>query len=162
MTDTPAIGSASPEALRDLRAVVEEVETVLLRYPDRADNPWLKDYPHGSCSVTSYLVSQVLLSRTGEVWHLRWCFNSTATHTWLSRKDEVASVLTIDATVHQFESLASEPFVGLGESPVVAAYFAGQYIYDVAADAVPEWWHHGQTKEIYDWATGQLKIRPAT
>lgn len=67
-----------------------------------------------------------------------------------------AAHATIDSTLHQFPGLATEPHIGPGPSPVIAALFEGDAVSVVRADRVPDYWHHGSTKEVYAWAFPRL------
>lgn len=87
---------------------------------------------------------------------LESCFNGDHSHTWLSKDAGTAAHATIDSTLHQFSGLATEPHVGPGPSPVVAAFFEGDAVAVVRADRVPDHWHHGSTREVYEWAFPRL------
>jgi hypothetical protein len=135
---------------------VDEVNSILVEYPDRADNIWLQGFPTGSCSVASFAVAATLRQRYQEIWTIEWCFTSDHSHTWLSRDIGTPFHVSIDATLQQFSELAREPFIGPGPSPVIAAMFGGSAISAVLADQVPEYWHHGSTREIYEYAFPRL------
>ena len=119
------------------RQTRDEVVSVLLDYPGRAENLWLREFPSGSCSVASFAIAATLRHRDGEVWALESCFNGDHSHTWLSKDAGTAAHATIDSTLHQFSGLATEPHVGPGPSPVVAAFFEGDAVAVVRADRVP-------------------------
>lgn len=138
------------------RHTCDEVVSILLDYPGRAENLWLRALPSGSCSVASFAVASTLRHRHGEVWELESCFNGDHSHTWLSKDAGTAAHVTIDSTLHQVSDLATDPYVGPGPSPVVAALFDGDAVAVVRANRVPDHWHHGSTKEIYDWAFSRL------
>jgi hypothetical protein len=131
---------------------------VLLGYPLRADNFWVRGFPSGSCSVTSFAIASTLLQRHREVWTMESCFNGDHSHTWLSRDAGTTFHVTIDATLQQFSELDREPFIGPGPSPAIAALFDGCAISAVRADRVPAHWHHGSTREIYEWAFPRLGL----
>lgn len=41
--------------------VMHEVIGALREYDGRAENYWLKNFPHGSCNVTSWVIGSLLL-----------------------------------------------------------------------------------------------------
>lgn len=138
---------------------VMEVTNLLLRYPDRASNMWLREFPKGSCSVASYAVGRLLLERYGEQWLLISRSGGPGTHTWLVSDETMGTPAAIDATLAQFPSIASAPFVGWGQSPAEGHFpdFMGAPTYVALADGS---WHHGQTDEVYEWLFPQLGLRP--
>jgi hypothetical protein len=137
---------------------VDEVASVLVEYPNRADNLWLRRFPAGSCSVTSFALAATLRQRHQEIWTIESCFTGDRSHPWLTRDAGTPFQVTIDATLQQFSELAQEPFIGPGPSPAIAAFFDGSAIFAVKADRAPAHWHHGSTREIYEWAFPRLGL----
>ncbi|SFS17467.1 hypothetical protein SAMN04487846_3565 [Microbacterium sp. cf046] len=140
------------------REAVTEVTAQLRQYPGRSDNDWLRNFPHGSCSVTSYAVGRLLLERYGEQWLLvSRSGYGTSTHTWLVRDAGEGQEAAIDATLHQFTDLAREPFIGWGASPADEYFpdFMGSPVY---VGLVDDSWHHGATDEIYEWLFPRLGL----
>lgn len=138
-----------------MTTVVEAIE----RFPDRSRNIWLKDYHRGSCSVTSFAIGRFLLERYGEDWSLVSRSGPEHAHTSLVLESEDGVVASIDATVHQFPGISAESYVGLGHSP------ANEHFPDLMGDpvrmsSVPDWWHHGATREVYEWLFPQLDLAP--
>ncbi|GAA2535910.1 hypothetical protein GCM10009860_15440 [Microbacterium mitrae] len=129
------------------------------RFPGKSSNIWLKDYPRGSCSVTSFAIGRFLLERHGEDWSLVSRSGPEYTHTWLVLAPEDAVVASIDATVHQFPGISTEPFVGVGHSPA-NEHFPDLMGGPVRMSSVPAWWHHGATREVYEWLFPRLGLAP--
>ena len=145
--------------IRRWTEAVAEVTDLLQRYPNRANNVWLRDFPKGSCSVVSYAVGRLLLERHEEQWLLVSRSGELGSHTWLVRDDTMGAPAAIDATLAQFPSIASAPSIGLGSSPA-ERHFPDSMdgpTYVALADAS---WHHGQTHEVYEWLFPQLGLRP--
>lgn len=133
-------------------SAVQEVVAVIERFPNASSNIWLKGFPSGSCSVVSFAIGTLLAQRYDEVWSLvSRSGHRGLTHTWLTISLPGGSNASIDATVQQFSDVAAEPFVGYGYSPSHPA-FPDRLGNGIRADAVPAWWHHGQTREVYGWA----------
>lgn len=148
----------SVSELERWRVAVEEVTAHLLEYPGRSENLWLRSFPDGSCSVASYAIGRLLLERYGEQWLLdsRSGYGGSS-HTWLVRDAGEGDGAAIDATLHQFTSLAHQPFVGWGPSPA-DEYFPdlmGSPVYVALAD---DSWHHLGTDEVYDWLFPRLGL----
>jgi hypothetical protein len=139
------------------RSTVDEVAQLLQQHPERAENIWLKQMPKGSCSVFSFAVGATLLQRHGQRWLLVSRINATSSHTWLRGETTDGRMASIDATIQQFDRIAQEPFIGVGTSPA-EEHFPDSLGADVWNDAVPPWWHHGQTREIYTWLFPRLGI----
>lgn len=138
---------------------VTEVADLLRCYPDRVNNMWLRDFPKGSCSVVSYAVGRLLLERYGEQWLLVSRSGEPGTHTWLVRDETMGAPAAIDATLAQFPSIASAPFVGWGQSPA-EGHFPDSMCAPTYVALANASWHHGQTDEVYEWLFPQLGLRP--
>lgn len=138
--------------------VMREVRTLAREYPGRAENLWLKGFPNGSCSIVSFAIGAVLHQRYDEVWRLVSKASGFASHTWLTRQLDADTWVTIDATIDQFPQIAEHPFVGYGPSPVDTQLFLDYAPNSVTTDKVPDWWHHGATREVYAWMFPQLGI----
>lgn len=102
---------------------------------DAAGNIWLRDFPRGSCNVTSWLLGTILLELGYETYG-QWVLVSRLTdreqdliydvsHVWLELRDRDRAIYSVDPTAHQFPEWAPEPFVVEGESPL-AQYFASK------------------------------------
>ena len=137
------------------REAAAEVSELILRYPERESNPWLKNYPHGSCSVSSYAIGRLLLERHGELWLLKSGGTSSRSHTWLIRYNTPDRPAAIDATLHQFKDIATEPFIGPGLSPAEKHFPSGSTVHVGLAN---EYWHRGKTEEIYHWLFPRLGL----
>jgi hypothetical protein len=137
---------------------VAEVTAQLLQYPGRSENYWLRNFPKGSCSVTSYAIGRLLLERYGEQWLLesRSGYGGSS-HTWLVRDAGEGHEAAIDATLHQFTELAHEPFIGWGTSPA-DQYFPDHMGSPVYVGLVEESWHQGATDEVYEWLFPRLGL----
>ncbi|WP_203579982.1 hypothetical protein [Microbacterium hibisci] len=151
----------TPSNVAEWRSTVSEVESALLSYPARADNMWLRNYPNGSCSIVSFTVGSVLLQRQAQPWRLLSKFSGRHSHTWLVGGTDGAAQASIDATIHQFPELATGPFVGSGPSPA-ERLFEGYAGTSVAVNQVPQWWHHGETLDVYEWVFPRLGILTTT
>jgi hypothetical protein len=142
------------------REAVTEVIAHLLTYPGRSENPWLRNFPEGSCSITSFAVGRLLLERYGQQWLLvSGASEDASTHTWLVRDESAGATASIDATLHQFPDLGEEAFVGWGPSPAESRFHnpIGFPVYVALVDGD---WHHGQTIEVYEWLFPRLELRP--
>lgn len=137
------------------REAAAEVSELILRYPERESNPWLKNYPHGSCSVSSYAIGRLLLERHGELWLLKSGSSSFGSHTWLVRYNTPDRPAAIDATLHQFKDIATEPFIGLGLSPAEEHFPSRSPVHVGLANNC---WHHRETEEIYHWLFPRLGL----
>ena len=135
-----------------------EVTSTLLEYPDRDSNIWLRRFPSGSCSVASFAIASTLRQRYDELWTIEWCFTGEHSHTWLSKDAGLPSHVTIDSTLHQFSHLATTPFISAGPSPAISELFDGYAVYGVRVDRIAADWHHGQTREVYEWAFPRLGL----
>jgi len=105
-----------------------------LRSYDGTQNCWLRDFPRGSCRVTSLVLGSLLLELDYEPYG-RWFLvsrladreqNSTydVSHVWLELRDSDGSVIyAIDATADQFPEWTEEPFVVFGRS-LLAEHFS--------------------------------------
>lgn len=153
---------------RDRRAVVLEVIEALLAYPERDSNYWLKNFPVESCSVVSYAVGYTLFKRYGERWlllnHDAESDQVTGTpvhysHVWLSL-DPQGNGPSIDASMHQFAELAGQgPYVGESKSPFQERFAPiDRRFRSIPVDEVEDWWHHGQTLEVYEWLFPRLGV----
>lgn len=107
-----------------MHAVLEALRT----FPSE-DNPCLRDFPRGSCSVASFVIGSVFRERGLGDWTLvagEGADEATGdyrTHVWLELRENGETLFTLDATAHQFPQWASGPLVVRGESPL-ARYFA--------------------------------------
>jgi hypothetical protein len=149
------------------REVLELVQ-LLNQFPSASSNLWLKQFPIGSCSITSYAIGTVLHRRHDEDWillsHSASKDQATGdqvpyTHTWLCL-DPSGRGPTVDATAHQFPQLAlTGPYVGNSATPYLARFAApNDHIQAVSVAHVEPWWHHGYTAEVYDWFFAELGL----
>ncbi|QOQ38214.1 hypothetical protein [Trueperella pecoris] len=140
------------------RTATEEVSALLIQYSSlNKDNPWIKNYPSGSCSVSSYTIGRLLLERHGEDWQLRSGTGHLGSHTWLTLDSATLNPAAIDATLHQFSNISKEPFIGYGVSPAENHF---QPYQSMPVKYVEPSWHHGGTAEIYAWVFPRLGLDP--
>ena len=145
--------------IRRWRSVIEEITNLVLGFPERENNPWLKNYPHSSCDVMSFAVGATLLQRYGEEWHIvSYLADADFTaHTWLTLEKNGSTYAWIDPTIRQFQGFAHEPFYGFGSSPALRS-FSSQLGPPLPISKITNDWHNQGTQEIYEWLFSELEI----
>ncbi|ROR80042.1 hypothetical protein SAMN06295974_1937 [Plantibacter flavus] len=134
-------GKQVRQAMLDTLDLIEQ-----LRAEHRLDDlPQYKNYPAGSCGITSYTVGMVLLDRGLNDGDGQWFLvdtndsgPETATHTWLEYRIGTEAVYSVDPSIGQFPGIRKTPWVGRGTSPA-AKRFTGRWPLQPVKTADQEW-----------------------
>lgn len=124
-------------------AVVEKLE----QFPDKEANIWLRDFPKGSCEVTSWVIGRVLLKLGFGDWTLVYGSVDTEKfpnltwggHEWLEFTRDDGVFYSLDATAHQF-SWAGPPFLMRGVSPLKEIYSVSRRQH--LSSEMQQWFEH--------------------
>lgn len=99
---------------------------------------WLANFPADSCDITSFVIGHVLADRSDGDWWIVSGANGIRNHTWLECRDNEKVVITVDVTLHQFQDIAVEPYVGPGVGPA-KGHFTAVHL-DSRIATLPENW----------------------
>jgi hypothetical protein len=108
-----------------VEGVWHAVAEKLQEFPDRATNAWLKDFPNGSCEITSWVLGRVLLELGFGDWTLVYGWVDSEQypdiplggHEWLEYTHHDGVLYSLDATANQFR-WAGPAFLIEGVSPL--------------------------------------------
>lgn len=134
---------------RDFLEQVGEVMAALLtelrKFPPEG-NPSLSEFPHGSCSVTSWVIGSMLRDLGFGDWTLvsgmedaeENLWNFPQSHVWLELRENEITHFSLDATAGQFSEWKNGPFAAKGESTLALRFSCkiGETLI-----SQPEGWH---------------------
>lgn len=136
------------------RTMREVVEAMLSMSPEEAYFP--REWWPGACCEQSTTAIAALLDDRGLV---GWTYVTAGRpgegngHAWLEYRDTTGVVLhSIDATLHQFEHLATEPWSGSGTSPAAAEFTQIRY-----AGPWHEWTFIGREDQVFHRNINQIR-----
>ena len=142
--------------LEDMMLLVPRVVEVMRSHPDVPNSfgepgpvIWLRNYPSGSCDITSLTLASVLSDLGLGDWELVSAFDESGQgHTWLRLIIDGSVSMSIDATLHQFSDWDA-PWVGIGDSPAASRFINENHVY--LFSEVPNWWPRGHEAEVAEW-----------
>jgi len=127
--------------------------------PNRFGEPgpviWLEHFPSGSCDITSLTIAFVLNDLGLGDWELISARDEEGQgHTWLRLNVDGQVIMSIDATLHQFDEW-DEPWIGPGESPGAARFLHPMHQHRLTA--LPVSWPRGHELEVATWTREQVR-----
>jgi hypothetical protein len=148
--------------LEQLEELVPKIVEIMRSHPDVPNTfgepgpvIWLKNFPSGSCDISSLTIASALYELGLGDWELVSAFDERGQgHTWLRLRVAGQIMMSIDATIHQFNEW-DEPWVGYGDSPAAARFIHPRHEYRLTT--VPSWWPRGHELEVATWTREKIR-----
>jgi hypothetical protein len=152
----------TPPEIRTLEQLVPNIIDTMRAHPDVLNSvgepvpvPWLKNFPSGSCDITSLTIASVLSDLGLGDWELVSAFDDKGIgHTWLRLRVVGQITMSVDATLHQFEDW-NEPWIGEGDSPAASRFVNVRH--EHLFSKVPDWWPRGHEMEVATWTRSKIR-----
>jgi hypothetical protein len=151
-----SVSVVSVPNLECLLSLVPRIVDVMRSHPEVLNSfgelgpvPWLRNYPSGSCDITSLTIASVFFDLGLGDWELVSSFDEGGQgHTWLRLITDGSVSMSVDATLHQFNDW-NEPWIGVDNSPAASKFNNVNRVYRFSD--VPAWWPRRHEAEVAAW-----------